>query len=140
MLRGITFFHSHGFTDYHIDPMGEGMKRRAFIALFSSAAATGWPGAGRAQQPPSPRRIGVLMLYPEKDPQGEPRANVFQRELEKAGWRIGGNLQIDFRWGTGNADWVRSAIMAMQRPMPHKNRLKPCPLFLSAAAILSATA
>jgi putative ABC transport system substrate-binding protein len=104
-----------GFTDYHIDTMGEGMKRRAFIG---GAAATAWPGAARAQQPPSPRRIGVLMLYPEKDPQGELRANVFQRELEKAGWRIGGNLQIDFRWGTGNADWVRSAIATILQQAP----------------------
>jgi putative ABC transport system substrate-binding protein len=57
-----------------------------------------------------PRRIGLLMLYPAKDPQGELRALVFQHELEKAGWTVGGNLQINFHWGTGDADWVRSAI------------------------------
>jgi putative ABC transport system substrate-binding protein len=50
------------------------------------------------------------MLYPAKDPQGELRALVFQHELEKAGWTVGGNLQINFHWGTGDADWVRSAI------------------------------
>jgi hypothetical protein len=38
--------------------------------------------AARAQQPM--RRIGVLMSYPESDPQGQLRAKVFRRELEKA--------------------------------------------------------
>jgi len=67
-----------------------------------------WPLGARAQQPL--RRIGLLMMYPENDPQGELRAGVFQRELEKAGWTLGGNLQVNFHWGTGDADWVRSAI------------------------------
>ena len=26
------------------------------------------------------------------------------------GWTVGGNVQINFHWGTGDADWVRSAI------------------------------
>ena len=84
------------------------MRRREFITLLGSAAA--WPIAAHAQQPSSVRRIGLLMLYPEKDPQGEIRARTFQHELEKAGWTVGGNLQINFHWGTGDADWVRSAI------------------------------
>ena len=49
------------------------------------------------------------MMYPENDPQGQLRATVFRRELEKTGWSIGGNLQVDFHWGTGDAAWVRSA-------------------------------
>jgi putative ABC transport system substrate-binding protein len=58
------------------------------------------------------------MLYPEKDPQGEIRARAFQHELEKAGWAVGGNLQIDFHWGTGDADWVRSAIAQIVAQAP----------------------
>src|SRR5215469_8925769 len=85
------------------------MKRRNFIKVIAGSA-TVWPLAARAQQPGQPRRIGLLMLYPAKDPQGELRALVFQHELEKAGWTVGGNLQINFHWGTGDADWVRSAI------------------------------
>jgi putative ABC transport system substrate-binding protein len=49
------------------------------------------------------------MLYPEKDPQGRLRSAAFQQQLEKLGWTVGVNLQIDFKWGTGDADWVRSA-------------------------------
>jgi putative tryptophan/tyrosine transport system substrate-binding protein len=85
------------------------MRRRDFINLIAGSV-TIWPVVARAQQPSQPRRIGLLMLYPEKDSQGELRARTFQHELEKDGWTVGGNLQINFHWGTGDADWVRSAI------------------------------
>jgi putative ABC transport system substrate-binding protein len=55
------------------------------------------------------RRIGVLMLYPESDPQGQLRATAFRQGLEKLGWVVGRNVQIDFQWGLGDADWIRSA-------------------------------
>ena len=85
------------------------MRRREFIIVIAGATATS-PFVARAQQPERTRRIGVLMLYPENDPQGQLRATTFRRQLEKAGWTVGGNLQIDYKWGTGDADWVRSAI------------------------------
>jgi putative tryptophan/tyrosine transport system substrate-binding protein len=72
--------------------------------------------AARAQQPM--RRIGVVMSYPETDPQGQLRAKVFRRELEKAGWTVGANLQIDFHWGTGDADWLRSAAAKLLQLAP----------------------
>ena len=83
------------------------MRRRELIIGLAGVAVTS-TFAARAQQPM--RWIGVLMLYPESDPQGQLRAKVFRCELEKAGWTVGQNLQIDFHWGTGDADWVRSAI------------------------------
>src|SRR5262249_37840182 len=84
----VSIFHWPGDPHYHACPTGEGMKRRTFIALLGGAAAA-WQVAARAQQSGPIRLIGVLMLYPENDPQGELRAAVFQRELEKAGWKIG---------------------------------------------------
>jgi putative ABC transport system substrate-binding protein len=80
------------------------MRRRDLLVAVAGAAAR--PFLARAQQP---RRIGVVMSYPESDPQGQLRASTFRGQLEKAGWTIGGNLQVDFQWGTGDADWVRSA-------------------------------
>ncbi len=91
------------------------MRRRELIIGLAGVAAMS-PFAVLAQQPM--RRIGVLMLYPETDPQGQLRTKVFRRELEKAGWTIDGNLQIDFHWGTGDADWVRSAALQMLRQPP----------------------
>src|SRR5215216_6984366 len=83
------------------------MQRRNFISLLGAAA--GWPLAVLAQQPGRLRRIGVVMLYPEKDPQGQLRSIAFRQQLEKLGWTVDGDLQINFKWGTGDADWVRSA-------------------------------
>jgi putative ABC transport system substrate-binding protein len=93
------------------------VKRREFITLIGSVAGA-WPFAAHAQQPNSIRRIGLLMMYPEGDPQGELRAGVFQREIEKIGWKVGGNLKINFHWGTGNADWVRSAVVQILSQAP----------------------
>ena len=93
------------------------MKRRNFMTLLGGAVAV-WPLAAHAQQPNSIRRIDLLMMYPEGDPQGELRAGVFQREIEKIGWKVGGNLKINFHWGTGNADWVRSAVVQILSQAP----------------------
>ena len=93
------------------------MKRREFITLIGSVAGA-WPFAAHAQQPNSIRRIGLLMMYPEGDPQGKLRAGAFQREIEKIGWKVGGNLKINFHWGTGNADWVRSAVVQILSQAP----------------------
>jgi putative tryptophan/tyrosine transport system substrate-binding protein len=93
------------------------MRRRDLIKALAGATVS-WPLAVRAQQSGRGRRIGVLMLYPEKDPQGELRATVFRREIEKAGWRLGENLQVNFHWGTGDAAWVRSAVTQMLGEAP----------------------
>jgi putative ABC transport system substrate-binding protein len=92
------------------------MRRRQFITFLGGATA--WPLTARAQQPERTRRIGVLMLYPESDPQGQLRAKVFRREFEKLGWAVGGNLQIKVHWGTGDADWVRSAVVEVLGETP----------------------
>ena len=84
------------------------MRRRDFIAFLGSAT-TAWSLAARAQQRGRTGRMAALMMYPENDPQGQLRATIIRGELEKAGWTIGGNLQLDFHWGTGDAAWVRSA-------------------------------
>ena len=41
--------------------------------------------------------------------EGQLRSIAFRQQLEKIGWTVDGNLQINFKWGTGDADWVRSA-------------------------------
>jgi putative tryptophan/tyrosine transport system substrate-binding protein len=85
------------------------MKRREFITLLGGAAAA-WPLAARAQQPERIRRVGVLMLYAENDREGQVRAAVFRKALENLGWTLGRNLQIDYHWGVGDSDWIRSAV------------------------------
>ena len=45
------------------------MRRREFLTLLGSIAID-WPTEVLAQKSERVRRIGVLMLYPENDPQG----------------------------------------------------------------------
>jgi putative ABC transport system substrate-binding protein len=96
------------------------MNRRGFITLLGGAAATStsWPLTARAQQPERVRRVGVLMRYEESDPEGQVRATAFRQTLEKQGWTVGRNLQIDYHWGVGDTDWIRSAAAALLRLAP----------------------
>jgi ABC-type uncharacterized transport system substrate-binding protein len=93
------------------------MNRRALIMLLGGAAAS-WPLVVRAQQAERVRRVGVLMLYEENDPEAQVRVAALRQGIEKPGWTIGRNLQIDFHWGVGDADWIRSAAAQMLRTAP----------------------
>jgi putative ABC transport system substrate-binding protein len=93
------------------------MKRREFITMLGGASVV-WPLAARAQQAERMRRIGVLMLYPENDPEGQRRATAFREGLQKLGWAVGRNVQIDFQWGLGDAAWIRSAAAQLLRLSP----------------------
>src|SRR5215470_12123883 len=85
------------------------MRRRRFVTglLAASALALALP-ALRAQQPSRLRRITVLMLYPEKDPEGQARARAFREGLQAAGWQPGKTIAIDFLWGAFDADWMHT--------------------------------
>ena len=63
------------------------MKRRTFIAGLGSAAA--WPVVARAQQGDGMRRIGVLHVYDENDPEGQRRVSAFTQALADLGWTEG---------------------------------------------------
>ena len=84
------------------------MRRREFVKAIASGALA-YPYAAGAQPRERMRRIGVLMLYPENDAEGQLRATAFQQGLEKLGWGVGRNVQIDFKWGAGDANWIQSA-------------------------------
>jgi putative ABC transport system substrate-binding protein len=75
------------------------MNRRAFITLLGSASA--WPLGARAEQRESVKRIGVLTNLPSDDREAQIRNAAFLQGLQTAGWTVGRNLTIDFRWGTG---------------------------------------
>ena len=72
------------------------MRRREFITMLGGAAA--WPLDARAQQADGVRRIGVLMAYPESDPEGQAWVAAFREGLQKLGWAENRNMRIDYRW------------------------------------------
>ena len=56
------------------------MRRREFI--FFGSIAVAWPHAAHAQQPERIRRIGVLMGWPESDPEAQSERGAFVQELQ----------------------------------------------------------
>ncbi len=49
------------------------------------------------------RRIGLLMVYAESDPEGQTRIAAIRNRLQQLGWVEGRNLRIDYRWGALDA-------------------------------------
>jgi hypothetical protein len=82
------------------------MKRRDFIAGLGSAAA--WPVLARAQPGDRVRRIGMLMAYPETDPEWKRRYYAFTQALADLGWTNGCNVRMDLRWYGGDDNWIRA--------------------------------
>jgi putative ABC transport system substrate-binding protein len=91
------------------------MRRREFIGLLGGAAA--WPVA-RAQQPDRVRRIGVLMTIAANDPEAQARLATFQARLEQLGWTDRRNVQIDTRFGEGDADHIRKSAVELVELAP----------------------
>jgi ABC transporter substrate binding protein len=82
------------------------VKRREFISLLGGAA--GWPLAARAQQGERMRRIGALAGGAGvTDADTQERNAAFAKSLQELGWVVGRNVQIDFRYGLGNAANIR---------------------------------
>ena len=87
------------------------MRRREFITLLSGAAV--WPIAAHAQQAERMRRIGVLMPFAKDNPEGQARIAAFLQEMQKLGWTEGRNLQIEYRWDTGDLPKAATELVTL---------------------------
>jgi putative ABC transport system substrate-binding protein len=92
------------------------MRRRQVLALVTGAVAA-LPLRAGAQPAPN-RRVAILMLYAENDPQGQARAAAFRLGLENAGWTPGRNITVDYLWGAFNPDWTNSVTTELRRLAP----------------------
>jgi putative ABC transport system substrate-binding protein len=88
------------------------MRRRDFITL-AGGSAVAWPLALRAQQSGQMRRIGVLMPLARDNPEGQARIAAFVQGLQKLGWSEGRNLQIEYRWGSGDLQKAAAELVAL---------------------------
>ncbi len=86
------------------------MRRRDFISLVGGAAAA-WPLAARAQQPM--RKLGVLMIVAENEPDSRRRIAAFQQGLRDLGWQDGRNIRIEYRWAAGRPELIRQYAQEM---------------------------
>jgi putative ABC transport system substrate-binding protein len=85
------------------------VRRREFITLLGGAGIA-WPLAARAQQSERMRRVGVLMAYAESDPEAQVRVVAFRQGLRELAWTEGRNVQMDYRYGTGEPERARMFV------------------------------
>jgi len=76
------------------------MKRRAFITLFSSAAA--WPLAGGAQTPPKIPRVGYLGAVTPTT--GRRYLEALRHGLRDLGYVEGQTIALEVRWAEGRSE------------------------------------
>src|SRR5262245_56314092 len=64
------------------------------------------------------RRLGVLMGYPEGDPQAQANVTALRQGLENLGWTEGRNVQIDYRWAGADPNRARTFARELIALMP----------------------
>src|SRR5262249_60883446 len=82
------------------------MRRRDFLALLGSAAAT-WPLAAHAQPPAKIARIGIL--------DDAPMWQAFRQALRELGYVEGQSIAYDYRYGDGAPDRLATAAAGLGR-------------------------
>jgi putative ABC transport system substrate-binding protein len=92
------------------------MRRREFITIVGGAAA--WPLTGHTQQPERVRRIGVLIAFPENDPNTQAYVTAFAQSLGRLGWVEGKNIRIDYRFAAGDPALFKSYAAELVGLMP----------------------
>jgi putative ABC transport system substrate-binding protein len=86
------------------------MRRRDFISLLGGVlAAPAIPA--NAQGPIGMRTVGALMGF-ANDAEAKARTEAFEQGLETAGWSLGRNLRIEYRYAEG--DSVRMQALAQE--------------------------
>ena len=80
------------------------MRWREFIVLVGSMAA--WPLVARAENDKM-RHVGVLFNLSADDEEAQHYLTAFAQELQRLGWTIERNVQVNYRWGAGDAEKYR---------------------------------
>jgi putative tryptophan/tyrosine transport system substrate-binding protein len=101
-------FQMAGLNSYNDAPLirGTDMRRRDFITVIGGAASA-WPLVARAQHV-KPPRIGMLMGLSPSDKESQLRIKAFKSAWPEVGWIEGRNIQVDFRWASGDVALMRS--------------------------------
>jgi putative ABC transport system substrate-binding protein len=95
------------------------MRRREFLGVLgASGVAATWSLRASAQQSEHMRRIGVLMGIAESDPAQQSFVSAFTQALKDLGWLAGRNIRIEYRWGAGDADKIKSFARELVEQKP----------------------
>jgi putative ABC transport system substrate-binding protein len=93
------------------------MKRRRFVALLAAALGPPWPAA-RAQPAAAVRRIGLMIINREGDPEGDARVEAFRGAMRALGRVEGRDFRIDIRWGANDAARAQAAAEELLKAAP----------------------
>jgi len=108
------------------------MRRRTFLVGFVSATTIGDVHAQQVSRPEHVEQVGVLMGG-SNDSYEQSNIAAFVQALSELGWRVGANLVLEVRWGSGDADRMRENANELVR-------LKPKVIVTTGANFLSVTA
>jgi len=78
----------------------------------------------------------VLVTVSESDPQGQRWLHALLQGLQELGWRRGGNLDVDFRWGDSDNARIRTIAKELIAAKPEVLQVISTP---GTAAVLEAT-
>src|SRR5262245_64934520 len=92
--------------DFHRRPLEKPMRRREFIT-FIGATLAAYPLTVGAQQNERARRIAVLSGVAD-DAEGQTRLAAFRKGMHDLGWSEGRDMQMEVRFGSGDADRTRA--------------------------------
>jgi putative tryptophan/tyrosine transport system substrate-binding protein len=93
------------------------MKRREFITLLGGTAAA-WPLAAQAQPQGRVRRVSILMGYVDGDIEAQKWTKAFSESLNELGWKIGRNIELEYRWAGPYPDRLRGNAEELVRISP----------------------
>ena len=82
--------------------------------MLAASAAAPWPLA-YAQTAQRLRRVGVLLYLAPDDPEAKTYAAAFIAGLQEQGWVVGRNVQVDFRYTSGDLDVDPQAYAVLKR-------------------------
>ena len=97
--RGTSVDGDQGAFQSLFPRMRSAMRRRQFVTLLGGAmlALAGlWPLPLLAQTFEKPRRIGILIPYPESDVQAQLEVAAMRDRLQQLGWASGRNARITY--------------------------------------------
>jgi len=90
------------------------MKRREFVALLGGAAA--WPFHAHSQKKLA--RVGVLIDIAETHPAAKRWVELFETQLGLTGWQNGRNVEITYRWGASNPEYLARYAEELMQSAP----------------------
>jgi hypothetical protein len=104
-------------------PLGTGQMtirigRRQFIYALGGASLN-WSFAARGQPVERRRHVAVLMGgLVQGDVEGQAEVAALEEGLKQAGWIVGGNIEVDYRWPGTAPDRVRAAAKEVADTRP----------------------